>query len=97
MERAFHSASVRQVLEELNTDAQHGLSPPEAARRLKHYGENRLAQGKQAGLLLRVLSQLKDPMILVLLAAAALSYFAGGGEDWLDSAIILLIDRKSVV
>ncbi|MCI8415619.1 MAG: calcium-translocating P-type ATPase, PMCA-type [Ruminiclostridium sp.] len=91
MERAFHSASVRQVLEELNTDAQHGLSPPEAARRLKHYGENRLAQGKQAGLLLRVLSQLKDPMILVLLAAAALSYFAGGGEDWLDSAIILLI------
>lgn len=38
-----------------------------------------------------MLGQLKDPMILVLLAAARLSFFAGGGQDWLDAAIILLI------
>lgn len=30
-------------------------------------------------------------MILVLLAAAALSLWASGGEDWLDAAIILVI------
>ena len=30
-------------------------------------------------------------MILVLLAAAGLSLWAGGGEDWLDAAIILVI------
>ncbi|UQT49517.1 hypothetical protein M5E87_06805 [Flavonifractor plautii] len=34
---------------------------------------------------------MKDPMILVLLAAAALSLWASGGEDWLDAAIILVI------
>ena len=39
----------------------------------------------------RVLGQLKDPMILVLLGAAALSLAASGGEDWLDGAIILII------
>ena len=42
-------------------------------------------------LLLRFLGQMKDPMILVLLAAAALSLWASGGEDWLDAAIILVI------
>ena len=42
-------------------------------------------------ILLRLWDQLKDPMILVLLGAAALSLWSSGGEDWLDSAIILLI------
>ena len=91
MERAFHTKSLRQVLDELHSDSDRGLSPAEAKKRLGQFGENRLEQGKQAGLFFRVLAQLKDPMILVLLAAAGLSYFAGGGEDWLDAAIILLI------
>ena len=90
MERAF-TRSLRQVLDELHSDSDRGLSSAEAKKRLGEFGENRLEQGKQAGLFFRVLAQLKDPMILVLLAAAGLSYFAGGGEDWLDAAIILLI------
>ena len=50
-----------------------------------------------SGLLRRCLAQLKDPMVLVLLAAAALSWFAGGGRDWLDAAIILVIVTVNTV
>ena len=84
-----HGQSAGQVLSELETNQERGLSREEAARRLARYGPNRLEQTRRRSLLLRLLGQLKDPMILVLLAAAGLSLWAGGGEDWLDAAIIL--------
>lgn len=78
------------LAEELNTDLKKGLSHQEAARRLQALGPNRLEGAKGPSLPRRVLEQLLDPMILVLLAAAGLSFFLGEGEG-LDSAIILLI------
>ena len=90
MERTFYSDTPRQVLDTLDTDPDQGLTQGEGARRLAGYGENKLEKAKPPGLFRQVLAQLRDPMILVLLAAA-LSFFAGGGQDWLDTAIILLI------
>ena len=87
---SWHSRGLRELTEELNTGPE-GLSRREAARRLREYGPNRLDSPPGEGLLRRILEQLKDPMILVLLAAAALSLWVSGGEDWLDGAIILLI------
>ena len=91
MDQRFHTLSLRQAAEALQTDPDRGLSLWEAARRLEEQGENRLREVRPPGLLRRCLAQLKDPMILVLLAAAGLSFLAGGGEDWLDTAIILVI------
>ena len=88
---AWHDKSGQQVLKELETDPGRGLSREEAARRLVRWGPNQLAAARQEGLIRRFLGQLRDPMILVLLAAAGLSLWAGGGEDWLDAAIILVI------
>ena len=88
---AWYAKSVKQVLGELETDRERGLSPAEAGRRLERWGPNELARQRRAGLLRRFLGQMKDPMILVLLAAAGLSLWATGGEDWLDAAIILVI------
>ena len=34
---------------------------------------------------------MRDPMILVLLAAAALSLASSGGEDWVEAVIILAL------
>ena len=86
-----HGQSAGQVLEELDTSRERGLSRQEAQRRQAQYGPNRLERAKGKRLPLRLLGQLTDPMILVLLAAAGLSLWAGGGEDWLDAAIILVI------
>ena len=89
MDQPFHTLSIRQAAEALESDPDRGLSLWEAARRLEEHGENRIREARPPGLLRRCLAQLKDPMILVLLAAAVLSFLAGGGEDWLDTAIIL--------
>ena len=86
----WHSRSMSQVMGEVEGRPQ-GLTQRDAARRLEKYGPNQLAQPDPPSLLIRILGQLKDPMILVLLAAAALSLAASGGEDWLDGVIILVI------
>ena len=88
---AWHEKRPGAVLHELGTDRRGGLSAEEAERRLREYGPNRLREGKRRSLVLRFLGQMKDPMILVLLTAAALSIASSGGRDWLDAAIILLI------
>ena len=86
----WHTKPVRLVMEELET-APEGLSPEQARAHLRQWGTNELEHQKKDSLLSRILEQMKDPMILVLLAAAALSLLASGGRDWLDAVIILLI------
>ena len=92
----WHTQSIKQALEELRSD-KNGLTGAEAARRLVAHGPNRLAHRQEACFLARLAGQLKDPMILVLLAAAALSLWASGGEDWLDAVIILGIVAVNAV
>ena len=86
--RQWHSLTPRQVLEELDASPG-GLTGREAAARLEARGPNRLPQPPRPGLWARLWGQLKDPMILVLLAAAGLSLLSTGGEDWVEAAIIL--------
>jgi len=88
---AWHTKTAKEALSQLGADPRGGLSEAEAKKRLEEHGPNRLQGKPPRPLPLRLLDQLKDPMILVLLAAAALSLLSSGGEDWLDSAIILLI------
>ena len=85
-----HARPAPEILKELDTGPE-GLSRREAAGRLREQGPNALAAPARPLWLLRLLGQLKDPMILVLLAAAGLSLWASGGRDWLDGAIILVI------
>jgi Ca2+-transporting ATPase len=87
-----YEKTAEQVLTQLQSTAQ-GLSAAEAARRLTQYGKNKLAEGKKTPLWRRFLRQLADPMILVLLAAAALSGItaAYAGESPVDVFIILFV------
>lgn len=88
---AWHDKSLGETLSQLQTHRHRGLSDGEAKTRLDRYGPNELKGKPPRSLALRLLDQLKDPMILVLLAAAGLSFLSSGGADWLDGAIILLI------
>ncbi|MEV0353376.1 cation-transporting P-type ATPase [Nonomuraea sp. NPDC050680] len=65
-----------------------GLSSAEAAVRLERDGANLLPQKPPVPLWRRVLAQLRDPLIVVLLVAAALTIVTG---DWSDTAVILLV------
>ncbi len=88
---AWHGKTTAQTLTDLGTSRDRGLTAREAERRLEQYGPNELEHRAGESLLVRFLKQMKDPMILVLLAAAALSLWASGFDEWLDSAIILII------
>ncbi|WP_432590339.1 cation-translocating P-type ATPase [Streptomyces sp. HD1123-B1] len=65
-----------------------GLSAEEAQRRLELHGPNELPAEPRAPVWRRVLQQLRDPLILVLLVAAALTTATG---DLSDAAVILLV------
>ena len=83
---------VTSVFSEVESTEQ-GLSAEEAGRRLERNGRNKLEEGKKDSLLKRFLKQLADPMILILIAAAAVSAVtsAYAGESFADVFIILFV------
>ena len=87
---SWHSRPQADLFQELDARPG-GLTRRQAEERLARYGPNQLEPPRRPGLLSRVMAQMKDPMILVLLGAAGLSLAASGGRDWLDGAIILII------
>ena len=64
-----YNRSPQEVLEELGS-CPTGLTEQQAAERLAKYGPNKLQEAEKPTLLQRFLTQLKDPMLLILLAAA---------------------------
>jgi P-type Mg2+ transporter len=76
-----------QLLEQARTDADAvlkelrsqlgGLSEAEAASRLKQVGTNEIAREKHQSALMRLLSNIKNPLVLLLIALGVLSYLTG--------------------
>jgi Ca2+-transporting ATPase len=83
---------VQDVLTDLKTSAD-GLTSGEAARRLTLKGKNKLLEGRKKSLAHRIFDQIRDPMILVLLGAAAVSMATAvwAGESFADVIIILFV------
>ncbi|HAW12133.1 MAG TPA: hypothetical protein DCW34_00145, partial [Erysipelotrichaceae bacterium] len=68
MEKEYLKSS-EEILKELNTSTQ-GLTDQQAEQRLAQYGENRLQEGRKITILERFVEELKDPMLIMLMAAA---------------------------
>ena len=89
----YYKLSVDETLNELNADSV-GLSSERAAERLAQYGPNKLKEAEKPGFWKRFLTQLKDPMLLILLAAAGVSALTGaiaGESEWAETIIILAV------
>ena len=84
-----------ELIKGLHTDPSRGLSSEEALERKKRYGENRLEEKKPKTLFQRFLDQLKDVMILILLAAAVISFITAWHShdtaEFFEPVLILLI------
>ena len=87
-----YTQSAGELLQQLDVTAQ-GLSGAQAAERLQKYGPNRLKEAPKPTLLQRFIEQLKDPMLIILMVAAAVSavtnYFSG--EGFAEVFIILIV------
>lgn len=90
----YYHQSIEDTLRQCNTSLQTGLTSKEAQARLIQYKANEMEKAKHKPFLIRVLEQWKDFMILVLIAAAIVSFavsYAKGDTDWVDPIIIFII------
>jgi len=88
-----YTLSAQQVLEAQQTTAE-GLSNAEADRRREQFGPNKLKEAEKPTLLQRFIAQLKDPMLIILMAAAAVSAVTGmlaNENEWAEVIIILAV------
>ncbi len=93
-----HTEAAESLLARLGTDASRGLSEAEAKQRLVQDGPNELPRPEGKSALVRLLEQFTNPIVLTLLAAAAIALIDGAsrsGQPFLvrfgDATAILLI------
>ena len=87
-------ASAEDVLAAQSSNAETGLSAAEAASRLASVGPNKLDEEEKTPMWKRFFEQMADPMVIMLLVAAAISVITGfiqGEPEWADAAIILSV------
>ncbi len=88
---AYHSWDVAEVTRALKTDLLAGLSSEEAAGRLEEHGPNELLETPGPTILQMFVAQFKEPLVLVLIAAAAISAaLRETGEGIVIMAIVVL-------
>ncbi|MBS6396752.1 MAG: calcium-translocating P-type ATPase, PMCA-type [Clostridiales bacterium] len=91
----YHQEDSGAVIKELSSDMERGLTGVQAEERKKEYGENRLKEKKKKTNFQRFLDQFKDVMILILIAAAVVSFVVacveGEPKEFFEPVLILLI------
>ncbi|NLN65792.1 MAG: calcium-translocating P-type ATPase, PMCA-type [Clostridiaceae bacterium] len=89
------NSNPEELLQHLATSAEKGLDFESVQKRLQEFGENRLKEAKKKTNLQRFMDQFKDVMILILLAAAIISFSVaiveGNASEFLEPILILLI------
>ena len=69
-----HSNSKQDVLKGFNSNAELGLTKDQVMQLQEKHGPNKLSEKKKKTTLQRFFDQFKDVMILILIAAAAVSF-----------------------
>lgn len=89
----YYLKEKEEVIKELNSAPESGLTEADAAERLAKDGKNKLAEGKKDTILKKFLRQIADPMIIVLLVAAVISTVVAvlADESFTDVFVILFV------
>ena len=88
IEIKWHAYSKEEVIKELETHSSSGLTSADAKNRLEKHGPNQLAEKARPTFFQLVIDQLKNFIVILLLAAALLSIFMG---EWVEAVAIMLI------
>ncbi|HEU5100926.1 MAG TPA: magnesium-translocating P-type ATPase [Roseiflexaceae bacterium] len=91
--QAYWSQPVDALLADLRSSA-HGLSSTTARERLAQFGPNLLEARRRVTALGLLLAQLKSPLVLILVFAAAVSAVV---QEWVDAAIVLTVVIGSTI
>jgi Mg2+-importing ATPase len=86
----FWQLPIAALLEQLHASPD-GLSSTEAAARLIRFGPNLIHGDRKQALLLQFLSKFRNPIVIILLIASALSAFTGDAASFFIIAAIVII------
>ncbi len=70
----YHKKSVEDVVKELKTSLDRGLTKEEAENRLKEYGQNQLEKEEEESLWDKIKESFEDLLVRILLLAAVISF-----------------------
>lgn len=84
----YENRTVSETVRGLQTDMKKGLSESAAAERRAKYGPNRLRDQEKKSLAKRIMEQLNDPLILILVVAMAISMML---YEFGDAIIIVVV------
>mgnify|MGYP000145128869 FL=1 len=91
----YHQLPASEAVQTLDSDSSRGLRSEQVQERLTSFGENKLKEKKKKTNFQRFLAQFKDVMILILLAAAVVSFVIacveGEPKEFFEPLLILLI------
>jgi Ca2+-transporting ATPase len=85
---SWHALTSEQIIRQLATPPETGLTSEEAARRLELYGPNQLTEAPGVTFWQMLLDQFNNFVVIMLIVAAVISALLG---DWIEAAAILLI------
>ncbi|WP_297790022.1 cation-translocating P-type ATPase [uncultured Anaerococcus sp.] len=83
-----YKGSLNEVIKKHNSDPNRGLTSDEARKRLEKFGPNRIESSDKKSLVKKIIDQLADPMVILLVIAAIVSAFTG---DAIEAVIIVAI------
>ncbi len=83
-----YKGSRNDLVKELSADTSRGLTTSEAQTRLDKYGPNSIASSNKKPMWKKILEQLADPMVILLIVASILSMFTG---DTVEGILIIAI------
>ena len=90
----FYLEQIESVFSHVNS-SENGLSSSEAEKRLAENGKNKLEEGKKKTTFQRIMEQLSDPMIIILIVAAVISAITEWVEHGFgfptDTVIIMVV------
>jgi len=88
LSRHWHHLPREEIAELLESDGASGLDMFAVAHRQAHYGPNRLTLRKGKSPLLLFLLQFHQPLVYILLGAAAITFAL---QEWVDSGVIFAV------
>jgi Ca2+-transporting ATPase len=95
MDEQCHARKVDEIVGELQTHIDHGLSSREAAERLKKHGFNELTEKPRPGFFKLLLDQFNNFLVIILIVAAVITLFLG---EYIDAiAITIIVALNAVV
>ena len=91
-EKMYERRNIEDICRQLNTDKKRGLTEGEAEARKRKNGANELKEAKTKTAFETFLEQLNDPLIYVLLAAAAVSFLLHEPNDAIIILVVVLVN-----